>query len=175
MAGLQAFNPCPHARTIRLPAILARPSPLFVRFTGEYPQEFRWHTNQLTLTRETHIEHLRTTAEDLALLVQPREQRLAVWPLGDLLHPAEQHNPVTVNIAPPVPGRLGHVSGHGAPPFLVAVVVGRLVAGSRAAGAAHSTGAQPGILDSGSRDRARSTITSHRGGKPVCPHFCLAG
>jgi hypothetical protein len=36
---------------------------------GEHAQEFRWHADQLTFTREAHIEYVTTAAENLALLV----------------------------------------------------------------------------------------------------------
>ena len=92
---------------------------MFVRFAEEHTQEFRWHADQLTLTREAHIEHIRTAADDLAMLVQPRQQHPVLRMLGDLLHPTEQRNPSAIDITPPIPGRVGRVSGHGAPSLLV--------------------------------------------------------
>lgn len=81
---------------------------------GEQTQESRWHAEQLTLTRKAHVEHVRTTTEDLALLVQPGQQRpvpRAPCPvprvLGDLFHPAEQRNPGYLQHRTTGPGPLG--------------------------------------------------------------------
>jgi hypothetical protein len=80
----------------------------------------------LTLALEPHIEHITAPAENLASLVQSAEQRPVLWVFRDLLDPTEQRNGGSLRIAPPVPGRSGCISGHGAPAFLgLAVVTGR--------------------------------------------------
>ena len=83
-------------------------------------------------------------------------------------------NPAPFDITPPVLSLLRCVSGHNpSVPFWVPAIGVRLIAGSRASGAARSTGDQPGISNPDSRYSAHGTIATHCGNKPIRPHSDL--
>jgi hypothetical protein len=52
-----------------VPLGLARLSPASVWWTGEQAQVLRCHADRLALTLEAHIEHVRASANDFAVLV----------------------------------------------------------------------------------------------------------
>jgi hypothetical protein len=96
---------------------VAQSSPALAWFVGEQAQELGWHADQLSFARKAHIKHIRTPANDLAVLVQPGEQRSVLGVLGDLLDPTKQRDTGALVIAPALLSRSGCLSGHDAPAF----------------------------------------------------------